>query len=130
VYPSGGRADDGGAALVEFVLVTILLLVLFLGILQVGLALHVRNTLVACAAEGARYAANADRVPEEGAQRTRELIGRALSDRFAQHVRAESVDLGGAMTVEVTVEASVPVIGFLGPERALRVRGHALEEQR
>jgi hypothetical protein len=51
--------DDSGAA-VEFVLVGVLVCALFLGILEIGLALHVRNTLVACAAEGARYAANAD----------------------------------------------------------------------
>jgi Flp pilus assembly protein TadG len=115
---------------VEFVLVSVLLAVLFLGILQVGLALHVRNTLVACAAEGARYGANADRAPEEGAELTRVLVRRAISDRFAQHVRADVVDLDGAAAVEVTVEAAVPVIGLLGPPRSLRVAGHALEEQR
>lgn len=114
----------------EFSLVVVLLVVLLLGILQIGLALHVRNTLVACAAEGARYGANADRVPQEGAELTRVLIRRALSDRFAQHVHADVVEFGGASTVEVTVEASVPVIGFLGPPRTLRVAGHALEEQR
>ena len=107
-----------------------ILVVLFLGILQVGLALHVRNTLVACAAEGARYGANADRQPEEGAELARTLIRRALSDRFAERVSAEMVDMDGAAAVEVTVEASVPVIGFLGPPRSLRVAGHALEERR
>ena len=46
--------DDGGSAVVDFTLVGILLTFLFLALLQLGLALHVRNTLVASAAEGAR----------------------------------------------------------------------------
>ena len=64
--------DDRGSAVVEFTLVGVLLTVLFLALLQLGLALHVRNTLVASAAEGARYAANADRTPDEGAAVTRQ----------------------------------------------------------
>jgi Flp pilus assembly protein TadG len=118
--------EDGGAAVVEFVLVGVVLIVLFLGILQVGLALHVRNTLVACAAEGARYAANADRVPQDGADYASALIRRSLSQRFAQDVSAGYDAPSG--TVEVEVRASIPVIGFLGPPRSLVVRGHALEE--
>ena len=52
-----------GSAVVDFTLVGVLLTFLFLALLQLGLALHVRNTLVASAAEGARYGANADRNP-------------------------------------------------------------------
>ncbi|MGZ4598201.1 MAG: TadE/TadG family type IV pilus assembly protein, partial [Actinomycetes bacterium] len=75
--------DDEGAAIVDFTLVGILLTVLFLALLQLGLALHVRNTLVASAAEGARYAANADRSPASGAAVTRQLIRDSLADSFA-----------------------------------------------
>ena len=39
----------------DFVLVSGLVSLLFLAVLQVGLALHIRNTLIACASEGARY---------------------------------------------------------------------------
>jgi hypothetical protein len=86
----------------------------------------VRNTLVACAAEGARYAANADRGPADGAAYAGELIRRSLSERFARDVSAGYDAASG--TVEVQVRASVPVIGFLGPPGTLVVRGHALEE--
>lgn len=122
------QVDAAGAAVAEFVLVGALLVALFLGVLQVGLALHVRNTLVAAAAEGARYAANADRTPEEGAAYTREVIRGALADSFAQDVAAGYEDVGGAPTVVVEVRATLPVIGFVGPDRALVVRGHAWEE--
>jgi Flp pilus assembly protein TadG len=121
---SPGR--DHGAAVVEFVLVGVLLIAPFLGVVQVGIALHIRNTLVACAAEGARYAANADRAPQDGADYASGLIRRSLSARFARDVSAAYDPATG--TVEVQVRAPLPVIGFIGPPRALVVRGHALEE--
>lgn len=121
-------ADDRGSAVVEFTLVGALLTALFLGLLQLGLALHVRNTLAASATEGARYAANADRSPEEGAEATRRLIRASLDDSFAGEVTAGFEVVDGVNTVFVEVRAPLPVIGVWGPGRSLRVRGHALDE--
>lgn len=123
-----GDDTDAGAAVVESLLVMVVLVVLFLGVLQVGFALHVRNTLIACAAEGARYAANADRTPEDGAERTRELVAAALGDEYAADVTASLDSTGGITTVVVEVRATLPVLGPLGPSTSLVVRGHALEE--
>lgn len=114
--------------MVDFVLVAALTTVLFAGVLQLALALHVRSTLVDCAAEGARYAALADRSPADGAARTRELITMSLSARFAQDVVADTVDVDGTAMVRVTVTAGLPVLGLLGPAGSLTVDGHALEE--
>ena len=122
------RAGDDGSAVVEFVLVSALLTVMFLAILQLGLALHVRTVLTGAAAEGARYAANADRTPDDGAARTRELIDEALPSSYASDVEAGEETVGGRAVVVVTVRARLPLIGFLGFERRLTVRGHALEE--
>jgi hypothetical protein len=102
--------------------------VLFLAILQIGLVLHVRNTLVASAAEGARYAANADRGPADGAARARRLIADAVSPRYAGDVTAGLVDRGGVVLVEVRVRTTFPLVGLLGPSGALEVTGHAVEE--
>lgn len=122
--------DDRGSAVAEFVLVAAMLLALFLAVVQLGLALHVRNTLVAAAAEGARLGAAADRGPEDAAARTRELIAEALSERFAGAVSAVEVDGPAGRVIEVDVRATLPVVGFAGPARALAVQGHALEESR
>ena len=119
---------DAGSAVVEFTLVSIVLTALFLAILQLGLALHVRNTLVASAAEGARFGANADRTAEDGAARARTLIGEALSTRFAESVSAADDTVDGVPVVVVRVEATLPVVGLLGPSRSLVVSGHALDE--
>lgn len=122
------RRDDRGAAVVDFVLVLVVLVPLFLGVLQVGLVLHVRNTLTAAASEGARYAATVNGSPSAGATRTRSQIQGALADRFAQRVTAREVLVGGVPGVEVRVVADVPPLGLWGPAVHLDVTGHAVQE--
>ena len=126
--PRRGANLDRGSAVVEFTLVSVLLTGLFLAVLQIGLVIHVRNTLVACAAEGARYAANADRGLADGATRTQLLIGESLSERFTGGVSARYVADDGVQLVEVEVTTTLPLFGFLGPDRGLTVRGHAVDE--
>lgn len=112
----------------EFVLVAALVLVLFLGVVQVAFAMHVRALAVDAAAEGARVAARADRDLAAGERRTRDLLGASLSGRYARDVVARSATLDGLPVVEVTVRAPLPVVGLLGPSGVLTARGHALEE--
>lgn len=126
VRPRGER----GSAVVDFVLVLVVLVPIFLGILQVALVLLVRNTLASAASEGARYAATLDRGPADGAARTREQIGGAISGRFAQDVSARPATVDGAPGVEVVVHATVPALGLGGPGISFTVTGHAVEEQR
>ena len=115
-------------AVVDFALVSGLVALLFAGVLQVTLALHVRNTLIDCAAEGARYAALADRNPADGAERTRTMIATSLSPGYADDVVASKTRLNGLPVVEVRVTAPLPVAGLLGPSGRLSVVGHALDE--
>jgi len=120
--------DEGGAAVVDFVLVSMVLVPLVLGLIQVGLVMHVRNTLAAAATEGARYGANIDRSPADGAARTREQVSGAVADRFAQDVSASSETVGGVPTVVVRVRAVVPPLGLWGPGVGLSVTGHGVQE--
>jgi Flp pilus assembly protein TadG len=118
-----------GSAVVDFVLVLLVIMPLFLGILQVALVLMVRNTLASAASEGARYAATLDRGPADGVARTRQQVDRAISGRFARDIEAEQVMVDGAPGVQVTVHATVPALGLGGPSVSLDVTGHAIEEQ-
>jgi Flp pilus assembly protein TadG len=113
---------------VDFVLVLVVVVPLFLGIFQVALVLHVRNTLTSAASEGARYAATVDRPVEAGAARAREQIAGALGARYARGVTARSAAVSGAPGVEVEVTAEVPPLGLWGPGVRLDVTGHAIEE--
>lgn len=106
----------------------VLLTVLALAVVQLALALHVRNTLLDAAAEGARYAALAGSSAGDGVGRTQDLIAAAISADFARGVTATTTAIGGVPAIEVTVRARLPVVGLLGPERALEVSGHAAIE--
>lgn len=114
--------------MVDFVLVLVVLLPLFFGLIQVGLVLHVRNTLTSAASEGARYAATVDRPLEAGVARTRLQVTDVVAGRFARNVTATSVRVGGAPAVRVDVVAEVPPLGLWGPAVRLEVSGHAVEE--
>lgn len=122
------RRDERGSAVVDFVLVLLVLIPLFLGIVQLGLTLHVRNTLTSAASEGARHAAAYDRGPADGAARTRAVISGVLADGFAGDVSATQTDVDGYPGVVVRVTAEVPALGVWGPGMRIQVEGHAVEE--
>lgn len=126
--PSAAEHDERGAAVVDFVLVSLVLVPLVLGLLQVGLVLHVRNTLVAAATEGSRYGATVDRSPADGAARTRAQVRDAVADRFARGVSASRTSVDGVPVVVVRVRAEVPPLGLWGPPVRLDVAGHAVQE--
>ena len=119
---------ERGAAVVDFVLVSTLVVPLFLGILQVCLFLYVRNTVTAAASEGAHYAAVLNREPADGEARTRELISGVVRDQLIDSVSAQATDIDGQPGVEVTVNAHMPPLGLWGPGISFSVQGHAVKE--
>lgn len=112
----------------DFALVSLVLIPLVLGIMQVALVMFVRSTLVSAASEGARYGATIDRGPADAAQRTRSRISGAVAARFARDVTAGRASVDGVPTVAVRVQASVPALGLWGPAVSLDVQGHAVQE--
>jgi len=121
--------DDRGSAVAEFVMVGALLTVLTLSVLQLGLALHIRNTLISCASEGARYGARADATPQDGVDRARQMISASLTDRYADNVTAMTTTVDGVLVLQIRVEAPLPVLGALGPDRMLSVQARAFSEK-
>lgn len=119
------RDDEAGASPVEFVLVGALLTVLTLAVLQLGLAVYVRNVVHDAAVEGAYHAALADTTLQEGAERTRDFVSRTVGAEFADDVAVRRTSALGHDAVEVRVAATLPLIGLLGAPRALEVTAHA-----
>lgn len=124
----GHAAPERGAAVVDFVLIMVLLVPLVLGVAQVALVLHVRNTAAAAASEGARASAPLGATPADGAARTRSMIRDALADRYADEVTATRTTIGGVPGTEVVVRARVPALGLFGPAVSVTVRGHAVSD--
>jgi Flp pilus assembly protein TadG len=121
-------AGDRGSAPAEFVMVAALLTLTTLSVLQLGLALHVKNTVLDAAAEGARYGALADNSPADGAARTRDLITVALGAGYAADVTATVGSYLDHPAVAVTVRTPLPLIGLVGIDEGLEVTGHAARE--
>lgn len=119
---------DSGAAVADFAMVAGLLSLLFLAVFQLGLALHIRNTLIACASEGARYGARADATPDDGVARARQLIRASLSDRYADQITPVTTTVDGIGVLLLRIEAPLPIFGPLGPDRALHVQARAFLE--
>lgn len=114
--------------MVEFVLISVILVPLVLGIIQVALVLHVRNSLTAAASEGARHAARADASLADGERYARQQASTAIAGGRVESVEAGSVRIDGAETVQVRITAEVPALGLFGPAVRLSVTGHAIEE--
>ncbi|MDJ1372500.1 pilus assembly protein [Gulosibacter molinativorax] len=113
--------DERGAATVEWTLVAGLLTLVFLAVLQVGFAMHIRTTLIDAAAEGARQAGLENATAADGHYRTEQLIATAVSSEYAQDITVHR----GTTLVEVTVRAPLPLIGLIGFPNGVEVSAHA-----
>lgn len=105
-----------------------LLTVLTLSVLQLGLALHIRNTVLDAAAEGARYASLADNGLADGERRTKDLIETALGAGYAGDIHGTYATFLGQPAATITVRAPLPLIGLVGVDDGLEVSGHAAVE--
>ena len=121
-------SDERGSTPVEFVLVGVLLTVLTLGVLQLGLAVYVRNVVHDAAVEGAYHAALADVETTAGAQRARDVVERAVGDGFVESATVSESTALGYDTVAVTVTTRLPLIGLLGVPHGWEVTVHAPAE--
>jgi Flp pilus assembly protein TadG len=87
---------------IDFVLISVLLVFLLFAVLQVALYFYARNIVAASAADAARYAANAGVDPAAGGPRAAELIsdglGSGTAARFSCH-GATSVDPASGLAV-------------------------------
>ena len=102
---------DSGSAVAEFALVASLLALILAGALQIGLVIHVRNTVIDSAIAGARQASLADQSPRDGKRLTSDLIRVSVGERYAQKV-----------TVSTSRRGAVEIIGGPGADTAARPR--------
>jgi Flp pilus assembly protein TadG len=120
--------SERGSAIVDFALVSVVLVPLFFGVLQVALIWHVKTTLTSAASEGARYGATYNRTAADGARRTSGVIDDVFGSGLTDDVSAHDTAIDGQPAVEVDVHAQVPVLAFWGPTVTVDVSGHAIKE--
>ncbi|HEY8301102.1 MAG TPA: TadE/TadG family type IV pilus assembly protein [Jatrophihabitans sp.] len=108
------RERDDGAAVVEFVLVSVLLVLLLFGVLQVGVYFYARNIVAASAADAARYAAAAGVDPGAGGPRAERLIHGGLAGADVTCRSGVGLDPRSHLPV-TTVRCTGRVKAFLAP---------------
>jgi hypothetical protein len=118
-------ADQAGSSPVEFLLVGLVLTALTLAVVQLGLAVYIRNLVHDAAVEGAYHAALADVPTSEGAERARMIIERTVGEGFVGAASARDVEYAGVPSVEVTVVATLPLVGVVGIPDGWEVTAHA-----
>jgi Flp pilus assembly protein TadG len=130
----GHLLPDRGSAVVEFAFISVLLVLLLLGVMQVAVYLYVRNVVAASAAEGARYGADADVDSGLGGPRASQLVTRSVGGRVAGQVpcaAAEEPGAGGTTLVAVRCRGRLSVFfAPLGRALPIDVTGRSLKEGR
>jgi Flp pilus assembly protein TadG len=88
----GRRApvDETGAAVVEFVMMAVLLVMVLFAVLQVAVYCYARNIVAAAAADAARYASSLGVDPSVGAGRAKGLIADGLNSEDAERIPCTS----------------------------------------
>ena len=119
--------SERGSATVEFTLVAALLMLVIASVVQLSLALYVRNVIVDACAEGARHGALLGGDPSTGVERARTLISTTVGDRYAGHVTARFETVDGFETLVVRAETPIPVIGLVGIG-SIEAEGHGVVE--
>ncbi|EKU48631.1 MULTISPECIES: TadE/TadG family type IV pilus assembly protein [Brevibacterium] len=122
------EGGDTGSAIAEFALVASLLSLVLAGALQIGLVIHVRNTVIDSAIAGARQAGLADQTASDGRRLTAELITTSLGSRYAEKITVASESRDGVEIVEVSVRTPLPVVGLWGPAEVWELSGRSLVE--
>jgi hypothetical protein len=125
--PEGRGAAEGGAAVVEFVLVSVVALVLAMSVAQLGLFLWERNALMGSLSEGARVAAAEGRTVDDGRRVAAELLRRSAGGRVADAVPIDGVEADGLVVLraEGTLPSFVPGV----PGLPVRMTARMHEEE-
>ncbi|SHH29282.1 TadE-like protein [Jatrophihabitans endophyticus] len=129
------RGDDAGAAVVEFVMIAVLLLMLLFAVLQVAVYFYARNVASSSVADAARYAAAEGVAPRAGVGRAERLIHQGLDAADADAIdcsAALSRDVpSGLATVTVRCRGRVRLLFTpLGLPLSVDVTSRALREHR
>jgi Flp pilus assembly protein TadG len=125
--PRRGVAAEQGAAVVEFVLVSVVALALAMAVAQLGLFLWERNALMGSLSEGARVAATEGRTVADGRRVAVDLLRRSVGARVAGAVPIEGSESGGVVVLHA--EGSLPsfVPGIPGLPVRMAARMHEEE---
>jgi Flp pilus assembly protein TadG len=105
-------ANEKGSAPVELTFAIVFLILLSLGVIQVGLTLYARNVVLSAAHEGARAAVELDRQASDASETARRLVERAAGGIVDDlRVSTSTIEVGGRLLARVMVSGRLDVLG-------------------
>ena len=119
--------SDAGSATVEFTLVGVLLMLVIASVLQLTIALYVRNVVIDACGEGARHGALLGGDPTAGVERTVALIRTAVGSQYSNGVSSATETVNGIETLVIRAETPIPVVGLIGIA-SIEAEGHGVLE--
>lgn len=124
------RGSDRGSSVVEFAMVIVLLMVLFLSLVQFCLWAYTRTLLTSAAAETARYAGLRGSSHGDTTARVADILGTGVTGSTRETLRCTASSDGVLIEVQCTMTAP-GIVGLLdGVMPGLEVTGHsAVEDQ-
>ncbi len=102
---------ETGAIVAESAMIIALITLLCGSILQLGVIIHTKNTMIDAASAGARYAALADRNLVDGRHRTSALLSNSIPNAQSAAVTIKRESNGEL--IRVTVTHQLPLLGFI-----------------
>lgn len=109
-------------------LISVPLVLLALSVLGVALFGLVRNVMFDSAIEGARFGALADQNSRAGCLRAQELFVKTLGSAITPTFQCEQALMGSRSVIFVSIEATIPGLGFLPNDYRFRAVGHGTSE--
>lgn len=119
------RYSDDGAIVAESAMIIALVTLLCGTIMQLGVIIYTKNTMLDVASAGARYAALADRTLADGQQRSAALLSDSVPNADSAGIHVTRTSDGERITVTVT--HSVPLLGFVTGPIPLTVTAQAYD---
>ena len=121
---TGDRAAERGAAVVEFVLISVVALMLTLAVAQLALFLWERNALMGSLSEGVRVAATEGRTVADGRRVAVELLQRSAGGRVVRAVPIEGAESAGMVVLRAEGRLPSFVPGMPGLPVRMAARMH------
>jgi Flp pilus assembly protein TadG len=122
-------SDEEGSAPVELTFAVVVLMLLSLGVIQVGLTLYARNVVLSAAHEGARAAVELDRRTSDASEAARRLVERAAGGIVDDlQVSTSTIEAGDRLVTQVMVSGLLDVPGPIPVSIPVRTAATASRE--
>lgn len=119
---------DAGSAALDFVLVSVPMLMVSLGIVAIFLNAFTMSVIRDSAVEGSRFAALADQSTASGCIRSETLLAKVFGKSVVRDVSCQSAQLAGIDYEVVRIQISLPILGVFRLSNGLFAESKAPRE--